>query len=194
MERAVELAQRCEAEPGRTSPPPKVGVVIAMNGEVLAEAYRGEDPDRPGDHAEFVALGKLTGVELAGAEIYDLNPAIFRQGWRMMRDADLTLRDFPADLREQIRADNSRFLNAFQVVEGDSGTFAFDWNLNDGTLPIRTSQVEFQTKWSTAGRDSIHAYGRGGTSIALARHVKHFSEIHDPGAFPFNNHSARTSR
>src|SRR5262249_19687890 len=149
--------------------------------------------DKPGDHAEFVALGKLPGVDLTGSEVfttlepcskrnppkqpcakhlidhevgtvyigsYDLNPAIFRRGWRMLRDAGITLRDFPVDLRRQITADNSHFLSAFKVVEGDSGEFAFDWNLNDGTLPIKTSQGEFLTGWSTNSLSSIHAYGR----------------------------------
>lgn len=226
MERAVEMAKLCEQEPGRGDITPKVGVVIAKNNEVMVEAYRGEDPDRPGDHAEFIALGKALDRDLTGAEVfttlepcsrrnppkkpcaehlinrrvgavyigsYDLNPVIYRQGWRMLRDAGIALRDFPADLREQIATDNGVFLGRFQGVDEDEGEFAFDWSLNDDTLPIRTTKAEFLTGWSTAGRDSIHAYGRHDTSIAFARHAKDFAEIDDPGAFPFNNHSASPS-
>jgi pyrimidine deaminase RibD-like protein len=40
MRKAIALARRCESEPGRVSP--KVGAVIARNGVVIGEAFRGE--------------------------------------------------------------------------------------------------------------------------------------------------------
>jgi diaminohydroxyphosphoribosylaminopyrimidine deaminase / 5-amino-6-(5-phosphoribosylamino)uracil reductase len=121
---------------------------------------------------------------------YDPNPIIFRAGWRMLRDAGVLLKDFPADLRVEIEADNRAFPDRFQVAEGDAGEIRFDWSRNDGALPIKTSAGEFQTGWSTNGADSVHAYGRGPTSIAFARHVVEFDEIDDPGSFPFNSHAA----
>jgi pyrimidine deaminase RibD-like protein len=54
MERAIALARRCESELGKVSP--KVGAVLAREGIVVGEAFRGELA--PGDHAEFTLLEK----------------------------------------------------------------------------------------------------------------------------------------
>lgn len=66
-ERAVALARECHTEAGRISP--KVGAVIARDGVVLGEAFRGELA--PGDHAEFTLLESKLGAEtLAGATLF----------------------------------------------------------------------------------------------------------------------------
>lgn len=67
MERAVALARQCVNEEGRISP--KVGAVIAREGVVLDQAFRGELA--PGDHAEFTLLEtKLGNDTLAGATLF----------------------------------------------------------------------------------------------------------------------------
>ena len=50
--RAIELAAMSPSEDDR--PHPKVGAVVVKDGEIIAEAYRGQIGQ--GDHAEFIAL------------------------------------------------------------------------------------------------------------------------------------------
>ena len=67
MLRAIDLARKCKSEPDRISP--KVGTVVARNGHVIGEAFRGELGS--GEHAEFTLLEKkLADQTLAGATLF----------------------------------------------------------------------------------------------------------------------------
>lgn len=67
MERAFDLARQCVSEPGRVSP--KVAAVIARDGVLLGDAFRGELGH--GEHAEFTLLErKLADETLAGTTLF----------------------------------------------------------------------------------------------------------------------------
>lgn len=67
MQRAIHLARSSVSEEGRVSP--KVGAVLARDGLVIGEAFRGEF--EPGEHAEFTLLErKLSDDLIAGATLF----------------------------------------------------------------------------------------------------------------------------
>lgn len=67
MQRAILLARNSVSEEGRVSP--RVGAVLARDGLVIGEAFRGEF--EPGEHAEFTLLERKLGDDLvAGATLF----------------------------------------------------------------------------------------------------------------------------
>lgn len=78
MRRSVELAGQSQAEDGRISVAPRVGVVIIKDGKHLGESYRGRTGD--GQHAEYGLLKELDGVDLTGATAFTTLEPCSRRG------------------------------------------------------------------------------------------------------------------
>lgn len=123
------------------------------------------------------------GVGTVYIGLYDPNPKIYREGWKMLRDAGVTLRDFPADLRSELRQINTPFLNQYRSNSKLSGLATFDY-VHSPTFAIGKPPLVIDTKWSHASSQVIHAYSEPG-KIAHARYAKSLEEIDDPSAMDF---------
>lgn len=121
--------------------------------------------------------------------LYDPNPAIYREGWRILRDAGIRVRDFPADLRAVIASDNADFLGQFRETIGECGQATFDYRQNGGryVLRARIDSQPIETRWTHRGRGSIYALDYN-MHVAVARYATEFHEIDDPGALEFSNY------
>ena len=140
MNRAIDLARRCESEEGSVSP--KVGALVVLDGRVLAESYRGEFA--PGEHAEFTLLERrLAGQSLEGATLFttlepcsarnppkipcadriiergvrtvvmatlDHNPEIRGKGELRLQDSGVAIARFDSDLVRQVVQLNEEFV------------------------------------------------------------------------------------
>lgn len=97
------------------------------------------------------------GVRRVYIGMYDPNPRIYRDGWRLLRDAGVSLRDFPEELRNEIADDNAEFIGQFRRSEGDRGREkCFDYTQNDGRFTITDGDVDFELRVSECGPDSVY--------------------------------------
>ena len=218
MRRAVELGKQSKSEGGIK---PAVGVVVARDGQVLGESFRGETGE--GRHAEFGLIYRLTaeGVDLDGASvystlepcskrnhpkipcahhlveagvsevyigIYDPNPEINLEGWKILRDNHIKLKNFDADFRDEIAEDNADFINQYKITVGERGSVRYDFSQNGGKFTFKNEDMVFVIKASTAGDDSVHVLDYG-NHIAYLKHATGFDEIDDPGAYDWSNYT-----
>lgn len=153
--------------------------------------YTTLEPCSTRNHPKIPCADRLAeaGVSEVVIGIYDPNPAIYRKGWSRLRDAAVVLRDFPADLRDQISEDNAEFLGQFTSARGRIGSATFDYQLSAGRFSLSPDDhSEFITCWTMAGKGSIHAVDYE-HNVALARYAGEFDEIDDPGALDFSDYS-----
>ncbi|MFE5769814.1 deaminase [Streptomyces sp. NPDC056485] len=125
---------------------------------------------------------------------YDNNPQIYRLGWRSLRDAQVELRDFPADLRAEVQKLSPERRADFAERRGRArGRAKFDYTQNGGRYEIyldeRTDSPKWTTQWTQRGRGSIYAHGGVAGIVAEARFAQSFEEIDDPNVFDFESHS-----
>ncbi len=115
--------------------------------------------------------------------LYDPNPKIYREGWKMLRDAGIETRDFPSEFRNQLTLLNNKFNGQYRESSSPSGTARFDYVLCPA-FTIGAGREQIHTQWSSASTGIIHAYSAQG-HIAHARYARSLDEIDDPSALDF---------
>lgn len=216
MSRAVDLAKKSRPEDERADYSPAVGAVIVKDGVEIASAFRGQcAPGSHAEHCALLGLDGAAqgatvyttlepcsrrnapkipcaqrlidaGVRTVFIGLYDPNPKIYREGWRMLRDAGMELRDFPERLRSELRTLNDAFIRQYEASSVIRGSARFDY-VKNGTYSIGPAETAIQTRWSHAASGVIHAYGPP-RHVALARYAKAIAEIDDPSAMDFDPH------
>jgi diaminohydroxyphosphoribosylaminopyrimidine deaminase/5-amino-6-(5-phosphoribosylamino)uracil reductase len=128
------------------------------------------------------------GIRIVYVGRYDTNPQIYRHGWKLLRAAAISVKDFPIELRSEIDSINAEFADHFVRGIGPSGGAKFDYQLNGGNFEIQFSEDDERsivTRWVNRGATSIYAYANRPVQVALARYAVAFDEIDDPRAFDF---------
>lgn len=115
--------------------------------------------------------------------LYDPNPKIYREGWKMLRDAGIELRDFPEEFRSELKELNADFDGQYRASKSNVGSATFDY-VHSPNFTIGDGHSQIETRWSHAASGVIHAIGGAG-HIALARYAKAIGEIDDPSAMDF---------
>ena len=219
MHLAIETARMSKAEPGRLDSPKVGAIVVRSGellgrswrgkaGEGLhaeygllselagadlsgASVFTTLEPCSRRNPPKTPCAQRLIdrGVTEVYIGMYDPNPRIYREGWRLLNDAGVRLRDFEAALRDQIMQDNGLFVGQFQEASGPEGAATFDYMQNAGRFTLRSDGgAPFETQWTNRGHGSIYAYDAR-NHVALARYAESFIEIDDPGALDWANHS-----
>ena len=114
--------------------------------------------------------------------MYDTNPVIYREGWKILNDAGITVRDFPPDLRDEIAVDNAAFLARYKTASGDAGSIRFDYRLNGGDYTVDTSIGSFKIH---ADHGYVYDYTN---NVAIVPHATEFAQIDDPSTLDFGKY------
>lgn len=128
------------------------------------------------------------------------NPDVYREGWRLLRNAGIELTDFEPDLRAELAAVNARFLDGFrysteaeQRNTADGAPYWIPFAQNNGHFTVKAEKHEFRTRWTACGEKAIYAFD-GEHNVALAKNARCFEEIDDPSALPFTNYTLKGQR
>lgn len=128
---------------------------------------------------------------------YDINPQIYRLGWRALVDNGIRCRDFDADFREELKQLSVRFEGYFLRREGLTGVAKFDFTQNGGRYDFATDDtadaILWRTRWTECGAKAVYAYGGYPGVVALARYAQSFDEIDDPDALDYGDSSVEVS-
>ncbi|MDU9024549.1 hypothetical protein LOY64_29840 [Pseudomonas corrugata] len=154
------------------------GATAYVTLEPCAKRRRGESC------ANLLITRKISVVHIANC---DPNPDVGALAWKIFHRHNVTVRDFPGDLRNEARRDNSAFFSKFQCSTKMYDGGAFDYNSNGGIRLMGLPGREFKTSWTNRGNGTIYAldYAR---NVCLAKNCTEFSQIDDPGRWLEDSH------
>ena len=132
------------------------------------------------------------GVSAVYVGIYDPNPKIYREGWKMLRDAEISMKDFDEDFREQIAKDNSSFIDQYKIAIGQRGSASFDYSIGDGSFSVEHGNLKFRFRLTRCGHGSVYALDHT-NYVADMRFAKEFNEIDNPGAYDWSHYSRKVA-
>lgn len=165
------------------------GVLQDIDPDLLkgATVFSTLEPCSQRNHPKIPCASRLAeaGVEVVYIGIYDPNPIIYRQGWKILTDAGVRVREFPRDLRDEISIDNALFLTRYKRMGGDHGEVSFDYKLTGGKYTVETTIGRFIISVSQRSGNSIYLYDDK-NNVGHPRFAHDFEQIDDPGALEFN--------
>lgn len=85
--------------------------------------------------------------------------------------------------------DNAGFIDQYREAFGPSGRASFDYTRNNGDYTLwgdHARSICFQTHWSSAASQVIHAYDEK-NYVALALGAAQFNDVDDPSALEFDS-------
>lgn len=124
------------------------------------------------------------GVKEVFVGIWDPNPKVHRRGWLQLTEAGIPVRDFIAELRDEVRELNRAFLDPWVRTDGSLNPVTFDYSQNNGRYEI----AGIETRWGQCGQGSIYFNGAAG-SIACPPLATSFEQIDDPLNYEFLSHT-----
>ena len=117
----------------------------------------------------------------------DPNPDVGALAWKLFHQHNVTVRDFPSDLRNEARRDNAAFFSKFQWSKKEKGGGSFDYSSNGGVRVLGSAGREFNTGWTNRGNGSIYALDYA-HNVCLAKNCTEFAEIDDPSRWLEDSH------
>jgi len=172
------------------------GLVDAVGPENLrgTTVFTTLEPCSQRNHPKVACATHLinAGVRTVYVGMYDPNPAIYLVGWKMLQDAGIVVRDYPDDLREEIRSDNREFVQSYKLSIGERGSARFDYSQNGGKYSLKFDDIAIETRWTNRGSGSIYAVSDQ-YHVALNKYANEFDEIDNPGSLDWANHAVPVS-
>ena len=161
---------------------------LAESNLIGAQVFTTLEPCSNRNHPKIPCARRLVdaGVSEVWIGIYDPNPVIYRQGWRILRDAGIQLHDFPADLRDEIAIDNVDFIRQYKMAAGDAGEVTLDSRETASGTVVKSSIGDFTVRTSPMGAGGVWLIDNQ-RNVAAIRYGEDFDQIDDPGAYNFGN-------